>query len=233
MSFWTTGRRVVLPGLLLILSLGLGCSPYSKEFRDGSRYMALGDTDRGIVELNRAIEKHPDESIAYYNLGAAYFQKQQFPQAITTLDKFLALNKAHNPPTAPPASGGSNPSAAYEEYNRMVQADQAAKFGMRSGLGAAGAMMAAGPIIASSSEADNKRRDLEQTLTAPAIRIRAAASLGLAKSYQDAGQIPQAVVVYSDFIAFYQRLTPDQQHLENVQDMYRQAVENEKMLKAK
>ncbi len=220
------GLRAALIGCIIFL----GCSPYSKEFRNGSKQMMHGDTDGAIVEFTRAIEKRPDDSMAYYNRGCAYFQKEQFDKTIFDLDKFLELAKLHSSARGPRASSASS---AYSEYSQMAGMASAANAGVHSRLGYVGALGSAGLAGGGPSQSNDMQDNLEKSLTGMAIRIRAAASLQKAKSCEVAGQIPQALAAYSEYVSFYQRLGPDQREEANVKDMYRQATEEINRLKNK
>jgi superkiller protein 3 len=49
-----------------------------------------GRLDDGIIYLKKAVEAQPDYAFAYYNLGKAYQEKRDFPNAIYNL--MFALN---------------------------------------------------------------------------------------------------------------------------------------------
>jgi tetratricopeptide (TPR) repeat protein len=51
-----------------------------------------GNSDLAIQHFGRALEIDPDHSIALQNLGSAYRQKKDWPQAKRVLEKALALN---------------------------------------------------------------------------------------------------------------------------------------------
>jgi tetratricopeptide (TPR) repeat protein len=51
-----------------------------------------GDTDLAIQHFERALQIDPDHSVALQNLGSAYRQKKDWPQAKRALEKSLALN---------------------------------------------------------------------------------------------------------------------------------------------
>ena len=51
-----------------------------------------GDTDLAIEHFERALQIDPDHSVALQNLGSAYRQKKDWPQAKRALEKALALN---------------------------------------------------------------------------------------------------------------------------------------------
>jgi len=51
-----------------------------------------GDTDLAIQHFERALQIDPDHSVALQNLGSAYRQKKDWPQAKRILEKALALN---------------------------------------------------------------------------------------------------------------------------------------------
>src|SRR6266436_204659 len=51
-----------------------------------------GNTDLAIEHFERALEIDPDHSVALQNLGSAYRQKKDWPQAKRLLEKALSLN---------------------------------------------------------------------------------------------------------------------------------------------
>ena len=51
-----------------------------------------GNTDLAIEHFERALQIDPDHSVALQNLGSAYRQKKDWPQAKRALEKALALN---------------------------------------------------------------------------------------------------------------------------------------------
>jgi tetratricopeptide (TPR) repeat protein len=51
-----------------------------------------GQTDLAIEHFQRALQIDPDHSVALQNLGSAYRQKKDWPQATRALEKSLALN---------------------------------------------------------------------------------------------------------------------------------------------
>src|SRR6202007_3012467 len=51
-----------------------------------------GDVSAAIQDFQRALEIDPDHSIALQNLGNAYRQKKDWPQAKRALEKALSLN---------------------------------------------------------------------------------------------------------------------------------------------
>jgi tetratricopeptide (TPR) repeat protein len=51
-----------------------------------------GNTDLAIQHFRRALQIDPDHSVAQQNLGSAYRQKRDWPQAKRALEKALALN---------------------------------------------------------------------------------------------------------------------------------------------
>ena len=51
-----------------------------------------GQTDLAIEHFQRALQIDPDHSVALQNLGSAYRQKKDWPQATRVLEKSLALN---------------------------------------------------------------------------------------------------------------------------------------------
>ena len=84
----------------------------------------MGDLDKAIHTIQESINIDPENGMAYYLLGKAYFQKKDFSQALGLLDKAdslledrleaqqkvrelrEAIQGAQNPPDAPGEGGG-------------------------------------------------------------------------------------------------------------------------------
>lgn len=224
------GGRIAIIGCVITLSLLAGCSPYSKEFRNGSNYAMHGNNDQAIMEFDRAIEKNSDDSVAYYSRGCTYFKKQQFDKAIADLDKFLELAKLHNASNVPDAPGGSS---AYGDYLKMTEMSRAANIGVRSGLGFAGVPGPLGFGWGGKSSAKKAQEDLEKSLIRTAVGIRTGASSRKAEVYEEKDQIPEALATYEEYIVFYENLEPNLREQNYAKDMYRQSVEKVAKLKAK
>jgi tetratricopeptide (TPR) repeat protein len=214
--------------VIIILYFLLGCSPYSSEFRAGSRYMQQGDNDAAIIQYSRAIEKNPKDSDAYYSRGCAYMNKQQFDKAIPDFDKVLELNKHYISSTTPQRSGDSSSSG---DFSQIYDMDRAAKIGVGSRAGLAGMPGIFGSDGGEQSKASKRKEDYAKFMTWNALQLRASNSKGRAESLEQAGRIPEALAAYSEYISFYKRLEPNQQEQKFVNDVYRLSLDKVEKLK--
>jgi tetratricopeptide (TPR) repeat protein len=57
----------------------------------GRVYVDLGDFDRALETLNKAIAKFPKESVFHYELGQLHNRRKEFPEAIQCLNKALEM----------------------------------------------------------------------------------------------------------------------------------------------
>lgn len=96
----------------------------SRILEIGEQELAVGDLDKAIHTIQESINIDPENGMAYYLLGKAYFQKKDFSQALGLLDKAdslledrleaqqkvrelrEAIQGAQNPPDAPGEGGG-------------------------------------------------------------------------------------------------------------------------------
>jgi Flp pilus assembly protein TadD len=58
----------------------------------GTKYYEAGENDKAISEFTRAIEKHPQDVIAYINRGTAYFSTRQYDKAVTDFNQAIKLS---------------------------------------------------------------------------------------------------------------------------------------------
>lgn len=58
----------------------------------GCLYIRIGETDRGIEDLNKAIELNPKDAMAYANRGIAYRKKRELQKATADSDKAISLD---------------------------------------------------------------------------------------------------------------------------------------------
>ena len=61
-------------------------------YNRGTAYSTIGEYDRAIEDLTKAIELRPNDPRAYYNRGGTYIDKQFYELAIKDFDKAINLN---------------------------------------------------------------------------------------------------------------------------------------------
>jgi superkiller protein 3 len=77
--------------LVIFLAVGFnGCS--SAEKTGGNIHLQEGRFDRAIEQYRKALEKYPKDSDLYVAIGAAYFMKKNFKEAVKNLEKAESMN---------------------------------------------------------------------------------------------------------------------------------------------
>ena len=61
-------------------------------YNRGTAYSTIGEYDRAIEDLTKAIELRPNDSRAYYNRGGTFIDKQFYELAIRDFDRALNLS---------------------------------------------------------------------------------------------------------------------------------------------
>jgi len=200
-----------------------GCSsPHSKDFRMGS-YAMRGDYDLMIDELNKAIEKNPKNTMAYYSRGCIYTNKQQYDKAIEDFDKVIEMNKQYIASNLSKPNS-SNSSSDFNDFVKTAEGNSAAQTAIMSGKGMAGALAGTPGLIqpdrSEQLKAKKKKEDTEALMTRAALKFRAMISKDRAESFEKAGRIPEALEAYTEYIRFYKQLDPKQQKQEFVDKVY-------------
>jgi tetratricopeptide (TPR) repeat protein len=88
--------------IVLVSALAAGCagSPQQKEAKfleNGKRYLLKKDYTRAMLEFQNAVRLAPEDSEAYYQLGAAFLDNGNAGDALRNLKKATELNPAHIP----------------------------------------------------------------------------------------------------------------------------------------
>lgn len=205
------------------------CSPHSSEFLAGSRYMMIGDNEHSILKFNQAIDKNPKDTLAYYSRGVAFSNTQQYDKAIPDFDKVIEMNRHYLTKSSEKNSSKSNSQGAYGEFHKIAEMDRAAKIGVGSRAGMAGALGFDGQ-----STANNDMEKMQQIMiTKNALTLRASSSKRRAESFESLGKVPEALAAYTEYIYFYNSLEPIQQDQTFVKDMYIISKEKSEKLKKK
>ena len=77
--------------LVIFLAVGFnGCS--SAEKTGGNIHLQEGRFDRAIEQYRKALEKYPKDSDLYVAIGAAYFMKKNFKEAVSNFEKAESMN---------------------------------------------------------------------------------------------------------------------------------------------
>jgi len=81
----------------------------------GTKYFEAGENDKAISEFTRAIEKHPQDVIAFINRGTAYFSNRQYEKAVADFNQAIKI-------TPEDARVFNNRASAYEELGKFEEA---------------------------------------------------------------------------------------------------------------
>ncbi len=92
----------LVASIVLVSALAAGCagSPQQKEAKfleNGKRYLLKKDYTRAMLEFQNAVRLAPEDSEAYYQLGAAFLDNGNAGDALRNLKKATELNPAHVP----------------------------------------------------------------------------------------------------------------------------------------
>jgi tetratricopeptide (TPR) repeat protein len=221
-------KRYFIFCYIMLLFLCIGCAGSYRD-KTGARIYPGGEVElKGYTQL---LEKDPKNSIALYLRGCSYYNIRNFDAAIADFDKVLEINKRHVSSTAPTKSTSSSTDSpspeASREFLKMQQISQAANLGVGSRTGFAGTVGRLGPLWALGSgpteqpKVITKEEKIGRKLFEDALKLRVTASKSRAESFENAGQIPEARSVFTEYITFYNNLSPDQQQRDFVSEMYR------------
>ena len=81
----------------------------------GTKHYEAGENHKAISEFTRAIEKHPQDVIAYINRGTAYYATQQYDKAVADFTRTIKIAPAE-------AKAYNNRANAYEELGKFEKA---------------------------------------------------------------------------------------------------------------
>ena len=81
----------------------------------GTKYFEAGENDKAISEFTRAIEKHPQDFIAFINRGTAYYSNRQYDKAVDDFNQAIKLSPED-------ARVYNNRASAYEELGKFEEA---------------------------------------------------------------------------------------------------------------
>lgn len=91
-----------------------------KDYEKARAQLLSGKTDQVEARLTHAVEVDPEFFEALSALGAVYLQTHRFPQAITLLQRAMAIDD-HDAPTS------SNLALAYLQVHQLTEAEAAAR----------------------------------------------------------------------------------------------------------
>jgi tetratricopeptide (TPR) repeat protein len=81
----------------------------------GTKYYEAGENEKAISEFTRAIDKHPQDFIAFINRGTAYFATRQYDKAVADFSQAIKISPQD-------ARAFNNRASAYEELGKFEEA---------------------------------------------------------------------------------------------------------------
>lgn len=87
-----TFHQVVFSILLFVLTSGCSSTDMQGTVSKADKLVAAGQIDEAIVHYQRAIQKHPKESVLYLNQAALFRRKERYFNAIRNYQVVLKLN---------------------------------------------------------------------------------------------------------------------------------------------
>ena len=83
------GRKAVLAlGCVLLVAVTAACSEDVNPTDQGMTYLEQGDYRKAIDAFDEAIKLDPQDAIAYYNRGVAYYSRDRSEQVRGGLDLY-------------------------------------------------------------------------------------------------------------------------------------------------
>jgi tetratricopeptide (TPR) repeat protein len=104
--------------------MGFQCG--SAEMTSAKLYLQRSEWDNAKLQLEKEIEKHPENSEAWFMLGRVYFEKKQYKEMLNAFDGSLKANNQYQKEISNfrLSAWGTNLNKGVELYNQGIQATE-------------------------------------------------------------------------------------------------------------